>query len=100
LAKKRNNRISQHKDRKEDAKGKELVELKKENNQLKRQLARTSKQLNKQLHNVFEKEVEAEKEIESRLPKCQDCRSNNVKTLQLPTTALLVCKDCGWRIKL
>lgn len=95
----------QHRDRREEAKGKELSNLKRENNHLKRQVARLTKQLTKTIDAQGEIEeanaviVELRPEPESGVMKCESCKSVNVKTLRMPHGVLVVCKDCHWRKK-
>ena len=96
----------QHKDRREDAKGKELATVKKENNQLKRTVARLTKQLSKTIDVIGAKEEaaqpishEPQHEIDTGIPKCGACGSVNLRSMKLPTGQLTVCKACDWRQK-
>lgn len=94
---------AQNKERREEAKGKELSALKKENMQLRRQVARLTKQLNKTIELHTEKEETAQSEsvvkIPDLLPKCEECASKTIKVVQLPTGVLKACRNCGWRKK-
>lgn len=90
----------QHKDRREERKNKELIDVKRENNQLKRQIARLTKQLSKALDANGEpvEESPAPAVVVAR-PKCEACQSLNIKSVKMPTSTLVVCKSCGWRKK-
>lgn len=94
----------QHKDRREDAKGKELATIKKENSQLKRTVSRLTKQLTKTLDVVGAKEESAQPQdthvVDTGVPKCGACSSHNLRSMKLPTGTLTVCKECGWRQKI
>lgn len=98
-------RVTQHKGRREDAKGKELSDLKKENASLRRQNARLNKQLSKVSHIIHDQEEKAiEKELktatETTSNQCGSCGSTSLGTLKLPTGTIFVsCKLCGWRHK-
>lgn len=89
---------TQNRERREEAKGKELAETKKENQQLRRQIARLTKQLSRitDISQSEDHEVSVKKEHK---PKCPDCESTNIKTIKLHTGQLTACKDCGWRKK-
>lgn len=94
----------QHKDRREEAKGKELSSVKKENTQLKRQVARLTKQLTRALdtspsEEVDDTNVREHTEGQRNQPKCEACPSRNLKSVKIPNGTLVVCKDCGWRKK-
>lgn len=92
----------QHKNRRKEAKGKELSDLKRENNKLKRQLARATKELTKHLDREPPEEENhkptQEPKIVSKVA-CDNCRSENIKMARLPTGNLVVCTICGWRKK-
>jgi hypothetical protein len=94
---------AQNKERREEAKGKELSALKKENGQLRRQVARLTKQLTKTIELHIGKEDIAQAETVVKIPdtsiKCEECSSKNIKVVQLPTGNLRACKQCGWRKK-
>lgn len=89
----------QSKPRREEAKGRELSELKKENNQLKRQLARLRKQISQLEEMVSFPEQVAETAAPEKddRPRCERCESSNVKEATLPMGILRLCKDCGYR---
>jgi predicted RNA-binding Zn-ribbon protein involved in translation (DUF1610 family) len=98
----------QHRERRDESRARELADLKKENLQLKRQVARLSKHLNKVLDAQAEKEESATQEHQEQRVKaapkkvdftCPSCESINVKKLPLRTGVLVACKDCGWRAK-
>lgn len=93
----------QHKERREEAKGKELADIKRENSQLKRQVARLTKQLTRALdtqsNDTDDKNVREHVESQRKAAKCEQCPSLNLKSVKIPGGTLVVCKDCGWRKK-
>lgn len=90
----------QHKDRREDAKGKELSDSKRENQQLKRQIARLQKNLVKALDIQGEKvEPNDTHEVPAKGVECEGCQSKNLKSVRMPHGLLTVCLDCGKRKK-
>lgn len=97
------NRVTQHKSRREEAKGRELSEIKQENRQLKRQLERLRKQLLKALDQgprVPEEVVETlAGPAKALVLECSECKRSPVNTVTLPTGILLVCPSCGFKKK-
>jgi hypothetical protein len=90
----------QDKPRREEAKGRELSELKKENGQLKRQLTRLRKQilhLQEMVSFSTEEPTSVVTVQADDRPKCDRCVSTNVSQLVLPIGTLKICKDCGHR---
>lgn len=97
-------RIPQHKERREETKGKEISAIKKENSSLRRQVARLTKQLSKMSHLVEESEerenVAKQQKISPEKQKCDKCGSVDLGTLKLPSgTVFVSCKTCGTRKK-
>lgn len=95
---------TQHRPRREDAKGKELSSIKKENKQLHRQVARLQKQVAKGIELKIEEEpTKTLADAEGQSPifdhECEKCRSLSIGVLKVPTGILLVCKECGHRRK-
>ena len=78
------------------AQNKLLAHLKKENQQLRRKLARLQKQLQKAMNARPEPDNEEVRPLES--PNCPECRGA-LTILHLPFGALTCCKSCGWRKK-
>jgi formylmethanofuran dehydrogenase subunit E len=78
---------------------KELAEVKRENQQLKRKIAKLQKQLQKLMDLSLEVAVEEPIKIENvenpDISKCQSCGSVSLRTVSLPNGTLNVCKDCG-----
>lgn len=83
---------------------KQVAELKRENQTLKRKVSRLQKYLKTALENQAPVEepdqvlIEALQAPETDGSRCPDCKSQDVKTIQTPTSVLLACK-CGWRRK-
>lgn len=89
----------QSKERRENAKGKELADLKKENNQLKRQVSRLTKQITRTLSTEADKEEpEVASKEEAKLT-CKSCGHSPVKKVSFGSFSLLVCTACNWRTK-
>lgn len=80
--------------------GKELAELKRENGQLKRKVAKLQKQLQKALEGLFKDLDEptdvVAKEIKKELG-CPSCGAAGLKRLTTPTGAIVSCPGCHWR---
>jgi uncharacterized FlaG/YvyC family protein len=90
----------QHKDRREEAKGKELADIKRENQQLKRQVARLNKQIIKVLDAQGELDInDPLTEVVVKRLECDACEGKNLKSVKMPTGLLIVCLDCGKRKK-
>lgn len=94
---------TQNKERREEAKGKELAETRKENQQLRRQVARLTKQIAKSVPpeplEPDDANVREHTESQRNAYKCGSCGSPNLKSVKMPTGTLTVCKDCQWRKK-
>lgn len=93
-------RVTQHRNQREVARGRELADLKKENRALRKQLTRLRKQLLRvmEIHNLHDSGTEEvpEGSPETR-PTCPGCGSINLASVTLPTGVLVACKDCGRR---
>lgn len=93
-------RRTQHRPKEKD--NKELAEVKRENMQLKRKIAKLQKQLEKFLHIVSEipEEEKVPTPLEVERPdvsKCEACGGVSLKPVSLPIGILIVCGDCGKR---
>lgn len=89
----------QRKPEKERSKNKEIAELKRENQLLKRQLSRLRKQVTQLLDAQGEMELEASPLAKSNEVKtvCESCGGGNVVAVDLPVGRYVVCKDCKTR---
>lgn len=81
---------------------KQVAELKRENQALKRKVSRLQKYLKAALENQgpIEEPDRVQAEVlqapETGSSGCPDCKGQEVKAIQTPTSVLLACK-CGWR---
>jgi len=95
-------RQQQHRETRETRKQNQLLaELKKENQQLRRKIARVQKQLQKAVEIRAQTEPDSETEEVRALqsPDCPVCRAENLTHVQLPFGVLICCKKCGFRKK-
>jgi hypothetical protein len=87
----------------EESKTKLIAELKKENHQLQRKVAKLQKYLQKALDSsafVKEEEVTDEPQTPVNTNGCPNCGSSLVSSLKLPSGATIrACKNCTWRNK-
>ena len=95
-----NKRLVGHKPKRDERNNKELSDLRRENAQLRREVARLSKLLDKQIHIIADREesaiVDHAKPIpQVRVPKCEACQSHDIKEVKMPTGRLFVCQTCG-----
>lgn len=91
---KRTTGVVQHKETREDRRSKEYSDLKKENRQLRRQVASLRKELNKPVMADPDDDQGVFKLEESTL-KCIKCQSSLLTSMTLPTGSVLrVCKEC------
>ena len=86
---------SSHRPKREEAKTKEVVDLKRENHQLKRAVKRLEKEIRKRAE--VEEEV-AEPEASEAWEDCPECKGP-VKLLTVGPVTLKVCHQCKWRTK-
>jgi len=94
---------NQHKPKRDTKKAKELADIRRENNLLKRKLARAERNAEKVLYTQPENTdftpMDEQPQPDSK-PGCAACNSVNTKTLVLPTgTVFTACADCGHRIR-
>lgn len=94
-------RQQQHREEAEEKKrSRQLVELRQENQQLKKKVSRLQKALDKMSRIIDEPDDDGD---ESNLgkatnPSCLECKSQNLVRMILPSGAeMVVCKECGWR---
>lgn len=100
---------TQHKPPREESKGRELVEMKRENHALKKQISRLRKQLSKMVekHGLEIPEVEEDPmtgehevpvvELEKNLDVCERCGAE-AKQIDVGGKFFLVClAKCGWK---
>lgn len=100
-------RQTQHKSTRETRNSKELSDLKRENQSLKRKIAKLQKYTQKLLDSVQllpeEAVVLTSTEIAEAANKpvdaCPSCAQKGLTHVTLPTGIMLVCKSCGWRKK-
>jgi formylmethanofuran dehydrogenase subunit E len=86
---------SSHRPKREEAKTREVVDLKRENHQLKRAVKRLEKEIRKRAE--VEEEV-AEPEPLAPQEVCPECESN-LKLITVGPVTLKVCHQCKWRTK-
>ena len=89
--------------RREEAKGKELAELKKENNQLRRQVSRLRKEIERlELMSVMDREDHEPAPSRFAPPKkhkllCPACDNQSFTMTTTPSgKKIYVCKNCKW----
>lgn len=94
---------TQHKAAREERKSKELADLKRENQSLKRKISKLQTYTKKLLEMVqFAPEEEAVLAIATeavKLDACGGCGNKNLTHVSLPTGTMIACKQCGWRKK-
>jgi uncharacterized protein with PIN domain len=90
------NRVTSHRPKREEAKSRESIELKRENHQLKRAVKRLEKEIRKRVD--VEEEVIAEPEPLALQEKCPEC-SGPLTHLTVGPVTLRVCRECKWRVK-
>ena len=92
--------LQQHKDESEEKKKtRAMVELKRENQKLRRKLSRTEKQLIKNISTMDKESDEPEPPLDSLPPKmeCPECKGHDMVVMNTPTGTLTGCKDCSWK---
>lgn len=87
--------------RREEAKGKELAELKKENNQLRRQISRLRKEIERlELMTLIDREDnQPAPRVERKKSKltCPACDNQSFSMTTTPSgKKIYVCKNCKW----
>lgn len=96
------NRITPHKPQRDEVKTKEVVELKRENHQLKRKVKRLEKEISKRIEveeDVAEDALSEQEVIAIRSMECPSCGEGPVVQLSLGPSTFSVCKACKWRKK-
>ncbi len=95
-----NKRLVGHKPKRDERNNKELSDLRRENAQLRREVARLSKLLDKQIHIIADREESALADHAKTMPQvkiqtCETCQSPEIKEVKMPTGRLVVCQGCG-----
>lgn len=93
---------TQHKQEREKARAKEISDLKRERNQLRREVGRLRKRLTKMAGKMAEVEEDAEEEIEQVAEPepsdfCRKCRSEAIAYLEMNSKKYRICKGCANR---
>ena len=98
-------RRNQHRQTREDRNIKELQDLRRENNSLKRKLGRLQKKVGQQLH-LEQQRPEPEPEPLAAPPEpprilpCTGCGGSDIKTMPIPDgKTFRMCNSCGFREK-
>jgi hypothetical protein len=97
----RDGRVTQHKEKRDARKSKEMANLKRENKTLKRQLAKVRTRLLK----LMEFQAATSRDEEERVEPvpglvCPQCGSGGMSRVEIPSGVLECCKDqkgCGYR---
>ena len=94
-------RQTQAKPRREEAHGRELADLKRENNQLKRLVSRLRKEIERlELMSLIETEPSKSPKVEYKKSKrlaCPSCDDSHLTTTTTPSgKKIYVCKSCQW----
>lgn len=87
---------TQHKPQRDEAKAKELSELKKENRVLRKALARSRKQILK-LMEIHTDHDDSSEKLDPPKPSeklCEACGGKSLVAIKVPAGILIVCKDC------
>lgn len=97
------NSVTAHRPKREEAKAKELADLKRENFSLRRTVKRLEKEVRKRADIEEEKAEEGlqdSMEVEVKLEtECPECKGGAVRRLTLAAKEFLICPECKWRTK-